>query len=1481
MQDLLRRPLVPLEMTEENKKAALVNELLMDKNNFIYIKRADGTFPSIQEIILEYMGGSMVFKGFVDTKADLNNIDLDSSRIGDMWIVREDESYEDPEDNKNIEYIVAEDTNKETGEKFRYWECLGNPFVRGIDEEYPIYGSTKLITSNAVFSYANKHFISNIRSNDDDDSITFTIGYENSEDETIKTKEVTIGADRHRKVETRADQNQTKYLTGTPNSGTSNDVLLYDKGVYVTAGSTLHAVTMLSNTVVVSDNNDSEASRTVISPSAMTTNSGVAVIHEGIFKAGPVNYKGSKTYGLILNNGGLTSYASNVNLNFDGLYAMGSTGSMAVLTATTMYFRDENFSNTNKINFQFGTLNLGKNLYLESTNMDKWGIDKIYNTSADLNINFENQYGVKLGSSNVNSIARGSWTLGNQYDNNAETIVKGVLTVDGGNMNKISNIYNALKIENNKGVSLFYSTPVQKTLLAQFTRDNHSDFYSQVDIGKDKSIRFHVEDDNSDSDNDTILSLGNAKLVDPTSADGSLYTEYKYNKIFSTADTFNIEGKAILIGNSITAPIKLGYVDNSNSALAANGKIAPIELNGRVTLRTSSADNTDIADLHAFLMSLKKDWSEGLQSINSALTLMGGGLVNFSETTSASEIIQAIKDFRATAIQSSEDSGIIYSTINGSDYRRGITTISGNTTGEINAQLKYFANPKDTTYTIETKKILSTKWVGKDLKWSNSDNGRSGVLTSISLYDGDNPLVPDKLGTTAKTVIPAGRYYFEEDVTLKSIQMTVPTYLTKDTEGAGSVEGKYGSWISEKDTDSIPYISIKIDPGYYDVEPNLKLTDPVIRFNAASIDITKKPLLFGDTSADKVLKGETFSSSVAGRKAVGTMPNNGSVSKKLDAGEKYVIAKGYHDGTGVITSTGMSSQTEGTAVISDILIDKTAWVNGEKITGTMPDNGSVSKTLNAGDSYTIAKGYHDGTGVILSKDLASQTEGTAIADNLLIDKTAWVNGVKITGAMPDNTGYSRIVESLEATLPTVVEIPKGYHNGTTKVVVYPLSSHTKGTADADSILDGKTAWVDGYKITGTIPINDVINAEDMLCGGIVPIPKGYYAEDGYVKAATLFSQTPGSAIADNILINKTAWVNGEKITGAMPDNTGYNETVGSLAGSSATTITIPKGYHDGTTKVTIYPLVMYTQATADDFDILSGKTAWVTGYKKTGSRKNFTAELTSANCKVSRVRHTDRHDIVPEVQLAAIYAKFLKPTGGGTGKGKWDVHGGLKAKYVKMYNGVANADCTVVIKDKGIKMHGAYINDVANLSGYSVGDTYVPCFVFLVSIDKPSGWAGSVTFGCTYGLLDNITGTDYTITDDLTEDLASYKEYTFGNTTSDSNVYGKTYSNYTGNYDSRVTTGVDIMKIYVPIIYGANADASGHVQSRAKGSVRVGHSSYSGDDSTVFYNTIMHTTADTYFYPWVRIYCSERNSYNEGLAVNILDVSVGYIEDES
>ena len=71
--------------------------------------------------------------------------------------------------------------------------------------------------------------------------------------------------------------------------------------------------------------------------------------------------------------------------------------------------------------------------------------------------------------------------------------------------------------------------------------------------------------------------------------------------------------------------------------------------------------------------------------------------------------------------------------------------------------------------------------------------------------------------------------------------------------------------------------------------------------------------------------------------------------------------------------------------------------NGEIVTGSMTDRGAVTQALNAGGSYAIPAGYHNGAGKVTANSLSSQTSGTATAADIRSGKTAWVNGTKITG----------------------------------------------------------------------------------------------------------------------------------------------------------------------------------------------------------------------------------------------------------------------------------------------------------------------------------------------------------------------------------------------------------------------------------------------------------------------------------------------------
>ena len=69
-----------------------------------------------------------------------------------------------------------------------------------------------------------------------------------------------------------------------------------------------------------------------------------------------------------------------------------------------------------------------------------------------------------------------------------------------------------------------------------------------------------------------------------------------------------------------------------------------------------------------------------------------------------------------------------------------------------------------------------------------------------------------------------------------------------------------------------------------------------------------------------------------------------------------------------------------TAVAAEILLSKTAYKNGSKLTGTMPNNGAVSGAISTKtQQYTVPQGYHDGSGKV---QIAAAEQAKIIADNI-------------------------------------------------------------------------------------------------------------------------------------------------------------------------------------------------------------------------------------------------------------------------------------------------------------------------------------------------------------------------------------------------------------------------------------------------------------------------------------------------------------------
>ena len=106
------------------------------------------------------------------------------------------------------------------------------------------------------------------------------------------------------------------------------------------------------------------------------------------------------------------------------------------------------------------------------------------------------------------------------------------------------------------------------------------------------------------------------------------------------------------------------------------------------------------------------------------------------------------------------------------------------------------------------------------------------------------------------------------------------------------------------------------------------------------------------------------------------------------------------------TNTYDSNTTDANALASEILSGKTAYVNKNKITGEMANQGAVAGTIStAGGSYTVPAGFHNGLG---SVSIDSTEQAKLIGGNIK-------DGVTILGVVGTYSGGSVTAGSVSAT----------------------------------------------------------------------------------------------------------------------------------------------------------------------------------------------------------------------------------------------------------------------------------------------------------------------------------------------------------------------------------------------------------------------------------------------------------------------------------
>lgn len=232
------------------------------------------------------------------------------------------------------------------------------------------------------------------------------------------------------------------------------------------------------------------------------------------------------------------------------------------------------------------------------------------------------------------------------------------------------------------------------------------------------------------------------------------------------------------------------------------------------------------------------------------------------------------------------------------------------------------------------------------------------------------------------------------------------------------------------------------------------------------------------------------------------------------------------------------------------------------------NQGAVKVEVQEGDTYTIPAGYHNGNGTV---------SGVSGGGNYTLQAKTATPTKKQQSIAPDSGYYG-------LSGVTVSAIPDAYQD---------VSSVTAGAGD---VLTGKVfVTSDGTVITGEMTNNGAVNKTLDVTTVTYTIPKGYHSGAGTVKLVVetktvtptkaeqtvtpatgkvlskvtvapipdeYIITTDADAAAGEILDGKTAYVNGVKVEGAMPNNGAVEETIDGL---TVTSFTVPAGYTSGGT----------------------------------------------------------------------------------------------------------------------------------------------------------------------------------------------------------------------------------------------------------------------------------------------------------------------------
>ncbi len=416
--------------------------------------------------------------------------------------------------------------------------------------------------------------------------------------------------------------------------------------------------------------------------------------------------------------------------------------------------------------------------------------------------------------------------------------------------------------------------------------------------------------------------------------------------------------------------------------------------------------------------------------------------------------------------------------------------------------------------------------------------------------------------------VPAGATVSNQDKTVSPSENEQIITADSGYTGLGTVTVKaiseeyIGSAIDVDPTITVSGKTVTIPKGYYSAQ-NTKdvatMTLPTSASSSATSGYISKATI-GRSTADQYIniptgyntagayyKVSAVANGSAGTPtaAKGTVSNNTiSITPSVTNITGYITG-GTKSGTAVSVSASelvsgtLSINTNGTKDVTNY-----AAVNVNVPTGATINNQNKTVTPTTSTQTIEAdvdSNNYTGLGAVTVNPIPSNyittSDANATASQILLNRTAYVNGSKVTGSMPNNGATGGTITTQGGTY----SIPAGYTSGGTVTASLSASTITNGVLNVATV----TEATGDYGVQASITI-----------------PAGYYNTTTLSKVLSTVLPAPATAISiSQMLAGYQAYNNeGQLLTGTMTNQ----EDWGATLDQTTTNVTIPAGYHDGT-----------------------------------------------------------------------------------------------------------------------------------------------------------------------------------------------------------------------------------------------------------------------------------------------------------------------------